>query len=170
MLPTPDLSHLKQADYNHVYEPAVKLCTDINPRAARATIATARQNKLTADVIETSLVSGMLPRLQGKIDLMYFNPPYVLTPSKEVGSRSIEAAWAGGIDGREVIDQFLPFVKDLLSPKGAFYMVVIEENKPDEICNILRQDGFDSAKIRTRVAGRERLHILKFTRHEAASA
>ncbi|KAF9975703.1 HemK methyltransferase member 2 [Actinomortierella ambigua] len=169
MLPTPDLSHLKQADYNHVYEPAVKLCTDINPKAARATIATMHRNKLTADVVETSLVSGLLPRLQGKIDLMYFNPPYVLTPSEEVGSHSIEASWAGGIDGREVIDQLLPFVKDLLSPKGAFYMVVIEENKPEEICDILRKDGFDSAKIRTRVAGRERLHILKFTRQTPSS-
>ncbi|KAG0253602.1 HemK methyltransferase member 2 [Actinomortierella ambigua] len=215
MLPTPDLSHLKQADYNHVYEPSedtflfldafeddqkyletlkpaisleigsgsgcvtafvgkilgesscLKLCTDINPRAARATVATVRQNKLTADVVETSLVEGLLPRLKGKIDLMYFNPPYVLTPSEDVGSRTIEASWAGGIDGREVIDQFLPFVKDLLSPKGAFYLVVIEENKPEEICNILHQDGFDSAKIRTRAAGRERLHILKFTRRTA---
>jgi release factor glutamine methyltransferase len=30
---------------------------------------------------------------------------------KKVGSKGIEAAWAGGIDGREVIDQLLPLVK-----------------------------------------------------------
>lgn len=33
-----------------------------------------------------------------------------MTGPEEVGSNTIEAAWAGGIDGRQVIDAFLPFV------------------------------------------------------------
>ncbi|KAG0299983.1 U2 small nuclear RNA auxiliary factor 2 [Linnemannia gamsii] len=127
----------------------LKYCTDINPKAARATQGTAKQNQLSVDIIETHLVSGLLPRLGGQIDLMYFNPPYVLTPSEEVGSHSVEAAWAGGIDGREVIDEFLPYVKRLLSAKGAFYMVVVNENKPDEIREIMKNDGFDSSVVRT---------------------
>ncbi|KAF9908282.1 U2 small nuclear RNA auxiliary factor 2 [Linnemannia zychae] len=122
----------------------LKYCTDINPKATRATQGTAKQNQLSVDIIETHLVSGLLPRLGRQIDLMYFNPPYVLTPSEEVGSHSVEAAWAGGIDGREVIDEFLPYVKLLLSEKGAFYMVVVNENKPDEIREIMKNDGFDS--------------------------
>ncbi|KAF9578936.1 HemK methyltransferase member 2, partial [Lunasporangiospora selenospora] len=193
MLPTPDLSHLKRQDYDHIYEPAedtflfldafedemsflkelqpaislevgsgsgcvtafvgkilgesncLKLCTDINPRAAKATIQTAKQNQLAVDVVRTHLTDALRPRLEGKVDLMYFNPPYVLTPSEEVGSQSVEAAWAGGIDGREVIDEFLPFIKRLLSAKGVFYMVVVNENKPDEIREIMRQDGFESS-------------------------
>ncbi|KAF9576420.1 HemK methyltransferase member 2 [Mortierella alpina] len=200
MLPTPDLSHLKKKDYEHIYEPAdafedevpflkelkptISLeigsgsgCVTafvgkilgesncyINPRAARATLGTAKQNQLSADVIETHLVDALLPRLEGQIDLLYFNPPYVLTPSEEVGSHSVEAAWAGGVDGREVIDEFLPFVKRLLSAKGAFYMVVVNENKPDDIRQIMKQDGFDSSVVKTRLAGREKLFILKFTR------
>ncbi|KAG0060452.1 U2 small nuclear RNA auxiliary factor 2 [Linnemannia elongata] len=123
----------------------LKYCTDINPKAARATQGTAKQNQLSVDIIETHLVSGLLPRLEGQIDLMYFNPPYVLTPSEEVGSHSVEAAWAGGIDGREVIDEFLPYIKRLLSVKGAFYMVVVNENKPDEIREIMKNEGFDSS-------------------------
>ncbi|KAF9422532.1 HemK methyltransferase member 2 [Entomortierella beljakovae] len=142
----------------------LKYCTDINPKATRATSGTAKQNKLSVDVIETHFTDGLLPRLNGQIDLLYFNPPYVLTPSEEVGSHSVEAAWAGGIDGREVIDKFLPFVKVLLSSKGVFYLVVVNENKPDDIRAIMTEEGFDSSIVKTRLAGREKLFILKFTR------
>ncbi|KAF8931390.1 U2 small nuclear RNA auxiliary factor 2 [Dissophora ornata] len=147
----------------------LKFCTDINPRAARATQGTAKQNQLSVDVIETHLTDALLPRLERQIDLMYFNPPYVLTPSEEVGSHSVEAAWAGGIDGREVIDEFLPYVKRLLSAKGAFYLVVVNENKPDDIREIMKQDGFNSSVVKTRLAGRERLLILKFNQTSSSN-
>jgi release factor glutamine methyltransferase len=55
--------------------------------------------------------TGGLDKLHHKVDLLLFNPPYVVTPSDEVGSKSIQASWAGGIDGREVIDEFLPLVE-----------------------------------------------------------
>ena len=48
----------------------------------------------------------------------------------QVGNQGIEASWAGGVAGRQVIDRLLPLVPNLLSPRGVFYMVVIKENKP----------------------------------------
>ncbi len=76
----------------------------------------------------------------------------------------IEAAWAGGEDGREVIDKLLPLVASLLSPKGVFYMVVVEENKPHDIAEILAKDGLKTVRITTRRAKNELLSILKIIR------
>ena len=39
-----------------------------------------------------------------------FNPPYVPTPVEEVTQPGIARAWAGGPEGRQVIDAFLPQV------------------------------------------------------------
>ncbi|KAM4676029.1 LOW QUALITY PROTEIN: methyltransferase N6AMT1 [Discoglossus pictus] len=60
------------------------LCTDINPLAASCTLETAQTNKVNIEPIITDLVGGLLPRLQGKVDLLVFNPPYVVTSSEEV--------------------------------------------------------------------------------------
>ncbi|XP_075065540.1 methyltransferase HEMK2 [Mixophyes fleayi] len=138
------------------------LCTDINPSAASCTLQTAQTNKLQIEPIITDLANGLLPRLQGQIDLLLFNPPYVVTPSEEVGSNGIEAAWAGGKNGREVMDRFFPLAPKLLSPKGLFYLLVLKENNPDEILEKTKSYGLEGSKVLSRQAGREHLTILKF--------
>ena len=52
------------------------------------------------------------------IDVLIFNPPYVPTEDEEVVTdiplssqdNPIAAAWAGGKNGRVVIDRFLPLI------------------------------------------------------------
>lgn len=51
----------------------------------------------------------------------------------QVGGNGIQAAWAGGKNGREVMDRIFPLVPKLLSPKGFFYLLVLKENNPGEI-------------------------------------
>ncbi|XP_066115686.1 methyltransferase N6AMT1 isoform X2 [Saccopteryx bilineata] len=109
---------------------ALYMCTDINPEAAACTLETARCNRVHLQPVITDLVKGLLPRLKEKVDLLVFNPPYVVTPPEEVGSHGIQAAWAGGRNGREVMDRFFPLVPDLLSPRGLFYLVTTKENNP----------------------------------------
>uniref|UniRef100_A0A8C9YQU7 N-6 adenine-specific DNA methyltransferase 1 n=1 Tax=Sander lucioperca TaxID=283035 RepID=A0A8C9YQU7_SANLU len=67
----------------------------------------------------------LLPRLSGKVDVLLFNPPYVVTPSEEVhGYRGCLGR------GGEVTDTFLSVVAQLLSSKGLFYLITIADNDP----------------------------------------
>ncbi|GAB4818301.1 hypothetical protein N2152v2_005347 [Parachlorella kessleri] len=112
--------------------PAQLYATDVNVEAAKATLGTLRMHSVdTVDVVLTDLVTELQPRLNGMVDLLLFNPPYVPTPDGEVGGGSISAAWAGGDRGRRVIDRVLPLVPQLLSPRGEMLMVTVHDNDPD---------------------------------------
>lgn len=141
---------------------ALYICTDINPMAAYCTLETALLNNVHLQPVITDLVNGLSPRLNGKVDLLLFNPPYVVTPSEEVKSHGIEASWAGGKRGREVMDRVFPLVADLLSPGGLFYLVTIKENNPDEILETMKKHGLEGTRALSRQAGQEMLTILKF--------
>ncbi|NXX18853.1 HEMK2 methyltransferase, partial [Podargus strigoides] len=141
---------------------ALYLCTDTNPMAAYCTQETALLNNVHLQPVITDLVKGLSPRLNGKVDLLLFNPPYVVTPSEEVESHGIEASWAGGKKGREVMDRVFPLVLDLLSPGGLFYLVTIKENNPDEILETMKKRGLEGTRVLSRQAGQEMLTILKF--------
>ncbi|XP_023045851.1 methyltransferase N6AMT1 isoform X2 [Piliocolobus tephrosceles] len=178
--PTPFHGHVGRGAFSNVYEPAEDTfllldaleaaaaelagCTDINPEAAACTLETARCNKVHVQPVITDLVKGLLPRLKEKVDLLVFNPPYVVTPPEEVGSHGIEAAWAGGRNGREVMDRFFPLVPDLLSPRGLFYLVTIKENNPEEILKTMKTKGLQGTTALSRQAGQETLSVLKFTK------
>ncbi|XP_049609782.1 methyltransferase N6AMT1 [Syngnathus scovelli] len=143
---------------------AIYFCTDVNRAAALCTAKTASRNAVSLEPIVTDLVESILPRLSGQVDVLLFNPPYVVTPSSEVGSTGIEAAWAGGRRGREVTDRFLPIVSQLLSSRGLFYLVTIAENDPEEIIQILSRHGLRGEPHLSTRAGNERLAVLRFQR------
>ncbi len=67
----------------------------------------------------------MEDRLTKKIDVLIFNPPYVPTESNEIGGNGIEASWAGGIDGREVIDRLLPKFKVRWNITYCFHILLL---------------------------------------------
>ena len=84
------------------------IAIDINPKAVEATRKTAKYNNVgNIDVIQGSLLDCIH---DNSVDILMFNPPYVPSEPEEMDSSGIEAAWAGGIDGREIIDKLLPDV------------------------------------------------------------
>ncbi|CAN0253608.1 unnamed protein product [Pylaiella littoralis] len=142
------------------------MAADINPQAAAACARTAKANKVEPfEAVCCDLAICMRDRLRRRVDVLLFNPPYVPTPPEEVGSKDIAAAWAGGERGREVIDRFLPEVKELLSPNGCFYMVAVDDNDPTEIISIMRDYGVHAEVVLRRRAKNEALCIIKM-RHQ----
>ncbi|KAK4049574.1 atp4 subunit B of the stator stalk of mitochondrial F1F0 ATP synthase [Microbotryomycetes sp. JL201] len=158
------LKTLTQSSLSQVY-----MCTDLNALASRATLETGRINSTPLDVIVTDLCLSLSPRVNGQVDVLVFNPPYVETNDDEVEqaqqSGVIERAWAGGQAGMAVTSRLLEVVDTLLSPTGRFYLVAIAQNKPAEIVRHMKDTyRLNGEIVLKRRAGREHLHILRFQR------
>lgn len=138
--------------------------TDINTQAAETTTSTLQSHGVHADIIATDLASGLQKRMEGMVDVIVVNPPYVPTPEDEVGCDGITASWAGGLNGRSVIDRILPIAHKLLSDKGWLYMVTLTANNPMQICRVMSEYGYSSRIVVQRSTEEESLHVIKFWR------
>jgi len=138
--------------------------SDKNNHASISTKKCGIENKVNINVCTDDLISSLKSRLKGSVDILLFNPPYVVTPSAEVGGTSLSSSWAGGENGRQVIDQFLPIATELVSAKGMIYLLVIKENNPDEIMDLMKSFGFESNVVIQRRTGPEYLSVLRFSR------
>ncbi|GKV26849.1 hypothetical protein SLEP1_g36071 [Rubroshorea leprosula] len=140
------------------------IATDTNPYAVRVTRETLEAHGVHAELINTDIASGLENRLAGSLDVIVVNPPYVPTPEDEVGREGIASAWAGGENGRRVIDKILPIANKLLSKRGWLYMVTLTANNPSQICLQMRERGFASRIVVQRSTEEESLHVIKFWR------
>ncbi|KAD7478103.1 hypothetical protein R6Q59_007557 [Mikania micrantha] len=138
--------------------------TDMNPHATKVTRETLEAHGVHAELLTTNIASGLEKRLSGMVDLMVINPPYVPTPEDEVGGSGLSSAWAGGENGRSVIDKILPVADSLLSDKGWLYMLFLAENDPLQICLQMRDRGYGAKIIVQRSTEEETLHVIKFWR------
>lgn len=160
------------------------VATDVNPHAVRATMRTGERNLVSVDPLLTSLSNGISCASRRLFDVILFNPPYVPTerlcaiaerPCRESVHECsplafLEAAWAGGLDGRHWIDQVLPRIDGMLSERGAFYMIALSANRPTELMEWAKRDwNFQSKIVLRRKAGMESLSVIKFWRASMTS-
>ena len=111
-----------------------------NPKSSSASTGTINPPLFlhSMEAILCDLATPLLSRLQGQIDVLLFNPPYVPTEDDEVGIHDISAAWAGGVKGRRVVDRAIPQMAQLLRPKsGKAFVVTVDDNRPSEMAHIL---------------------------------
>ena len=124
-------------------------------------------------------------RIKEPIDVLLFNPPYVVTPSEEIYDPSsittkregeegttttsyrpaITAAWAGGLRGREVLDRILGDIKSWLRPNGGTFLVVAyAQNDVEEMISILQNQGLEVEIAKRTQADEEALVVIKAVR------
>jgi release factor glutamine methyltransferase len=94
---------------------AIVVAADINQKAVACTLANLKRNRLQATVLESDLFSNV----EGRFDLMVFNPPYLVG----AGEGELERSWAGGKDGVQILERFLRDAPDHLLAEGR--MVVL---------------------------------------------
>lgn len=138
------------------------IATDTNPHAVRLTRKTMEAHGVHVELVNTDIASGLDERLEGLVDVMVINPPYVPTPEEEVGRDGIASAWAGGENGRRVIDKILPITDKILSDRGWLYMVFLSANDPSQICLQMREKGYASRVVVRRSTEEESLYVIKF--------
>lgn len=142
---------------------------DINPDAVRIANETYQRNGLDGKVVLSDLATAVHPELDGKVDVLIFNPPYVPSEREEITHGDMLAkSYAGGDRGREVLDRFIPDIPTLLSPNGAFYVVVLHPaNELDELSSRLSKMGFIGHTVVARREGIEMLAIVRYMRADA---
>lgn len=141
------------------------VCVDVNFEACKSSLATTALNGVKrVEAMADDLGESLLPRLTHRVDLILFNPPYIVTPSEEVSVRGLSAAWAGGSHGREVIDRFLPIAARLLSTAGSFYLLLCSDNIPSDVVHCAHRLGLRGEIVEERKCGRELLCVARFWR------
>ena len=115
--------------------------------------------------LETDLAESLLPDHRGTIDVLLFNPPYVPTEDSEISGNGIAISWAGGRDGRVVVDRALPQIAELLAkPDGVCYMITVDDNRPAELAAVLRdRHGLEMVPLVRRRARNEYLSVQKIS-------
>jgi release factor glutamine methyltransferase len=98
------------------------VAVDLNPYAIRCAKENSMLNGVRGkiDFVQTSLFTALNPN--AVFDLILFNAPYLPSDEGEAASW-IGRAWAGGTNGREVVDQFILKAPMHLKPHGRILLM-----------------------------------------------
>lgn len=116
------------------------VATDVNPNAVRCAKENAEMNGVREKI---SFVQGdlMAPiRIGATFDLILFNAPYLPSSNKEDASW-LGRAWAGGTNGRQVIDRFISESPRFLSPTGRILMIQSTLSGSEETISQFKNQG-----------------------------
>ena len=117
--------------------------TDINEDAVKCAL----KNTITNRTYNVELKQGNLfePVKGEKFDLILFNTPYLPTEEDEKLDDELNAAFDGGLEGRETIDKFIGEVKDYLNEGGRVQLVQSSLSDNEKTIQKLEKLGFEAS-------------------------
>lgn len=118
------------------------VATDINEHAIKCAL----KNTITNRTYNVELKEGNLfePVEGEKFDLILFNTPYLPTDEDEKIDNELNAAFDGGLEGRDTINQFLEGLKEHLKEKGRVQLVQSSLSDNDKTISKLEELGFEA--------------------------
>lgn len=124
------------------------VAVDLNPYAIRC----AKQNAKLNGVCGISFVQGDLftfLKTNVHFDLILFNAPYLPSEDNELSSW-IGRAWAGGANGREVVDRFISKVASYLKKNGRVLLMQSTLTGVNETILAFNRQGLTASVIADR--------------------
>jgi release factor glutamine methyltransferase len=119
------------------------VAVDLNPYAIRCAKENASLNNLGSKMtfIQTDLLTALNPK--ATFDLILFNAPYLPASESEADSW-IGRAWAGGVNGRQVIDRFLSQAPFHLKSNGRILLMQSTLANAEETLNKLGESNLQA--------------------------
>ena len=121
---------------------SIVVSVDIYEDFVNNSLENSKINKNKIDIFQSNLFKN----INGKFDLISFNPPYV--PNEENNKIQYLKIRYGGNDGTEIMSLFLEEAKNFLLPDGKIILGVNKFYVSKEKCLILiKKYGYDVKKI-----------------------
>ncbi len=134
---------------------AVVTATDVNQEA----VEISRANAHTNNVELKPFLSDLFNEVEGKFDVIVFNPPYL--PVEEGES---DETYAGGTTGRETIERFIEYLPMYLSEKGTVFLVISSLTGEEEVKSLFEAQNMTADVIVKEKVPWEELILLKAQR------
>jgi len=111
---------------------------DINPYAVKLAKENAKLNNVDVLFFESDLFENV----NGKFDIILFNPPYLPTCEDDKINSYLNYAFDGGKDGREILDRFIYNLPNYLKKGGVAQILQSSLTGEKETINKLKSLGF----------------------------
>lgn len=148
----------------HEYPTAQLIATDIAPEAIKLAMRNAQALQLDERItfIECDLASELDEALEGNLDVVVSNPPYIPTAvvnelPREVSSFEPHLALDGGTDGLDVFRKILELAPRLLKVGGLLACELYEQSL-SQACSLVQEQGcWTNIEMHNDLTGRPRI-------------
>jgi len=131
--------------------------TDVVTEALELARENANQNTVEVDLRE----GDMFDPVQGRFDVIIFNPPYLPTAPEDLTDSPLDKALDGGPDGTLVTIRFLEQLREYLADEGRAYIVVSSLQEGNRLDDTLHRQQFVARKRGSEKFAFETISVLE---------